>query len=86
MKVTGNLIKSNGYYHTRILTPFGTKQKTTKIPVLGKNQRETNANRKAAEKILIERIVEWESKSTIDSNRLFLDCVADTVERDKAMH
>ena len=86
MKVTGNLIKSNGYYHTRIFTPFGTKQKTTKIPVFGKNQRETNANRKAAEKILIERIVEWESKSTIDSNRLFLDCVADTVERDKAMH
>lgn len=82
MKVTGSIQNHNGTWYTyiRVTDRDGKphqKTKSTGLKVQGKNRRETIANERKANKILDERIAEYESRATLDCDKLFLQCVED---------
>lgn len=86
MKVTGSIQERYGIYQmmVRCQNDHNTIQKSrsTKIKI-GDNSREQKANRRKAERMLAEWIEEIEKANGFVSNRLFMDCVEEWIDRKK---
>ena len=87
MKVSGSLQTKKGYYYAvlRIETLEGnTKQvwKSTKIPIMGKSKRETDANVKKANKFLQTLVLEYENQP-LYSDKLFSVWIDEWLEKKK---
>lgn len=85
MKVTGSLQIRNGIYYSyiRVRDQYGKshqKAKSTGIRVKGKNNKETIANARKANKILDALIREYEERQTIECDELFTKCLRDWLE------
>lgn len=89
MKVTGSIQPKHGYYQMVVRIPkdeqhHRQKSKSTGVPVEGRTHRESDANKKKAEKMLTKWIIELEEKNTVDSDRMLVDCIDEWLERHKA--
>jgi len=88
MQVTGSLQIKNGTYYSVLWIQDEAgktrhKWQTTKIKVAGKNCREEKRNRQQAEKELQRRILEYENRTTVASDVLFITWLDEWMERNK---
>lgn len=88
MKVTGSIQQKNGYFHmvVRLLDESGIakqRSKSTKIPSEGKNQKELEANRRKAEKMLTKWITELEMQNALPAGRKLTDAIDEWYARHK---
>lgn len=88
MKVTGSLQIRSGTYYMMVRVPDANgiqkqRLKSTRIKVVGKNQRESRQNKLAADKML----AAWMEELSVDklqaSEKLFIFCIEDWLERKK---
>lgn len=88
MKVTGSLQIRKGTYYMMVRVPDQNgnqkqKLKTTSIKVVGKNQRESRQNKLQADKMLSCWIEELSVEKAPVSDKLFIFCIEDWLERKK---
>ena len=88
MKVTGSLQIRKGTYYMMVRVPDQNgnqkqKLKTTSIKVVGKNQRESRQNKLQADKMLSCWIEELSVEKAPVSDKLFISCIEDWLERKK---
>lgn len=88
MKVTGSLQIRKGTYYMMVRVPDQNgnqkqKLKTTSIKVVGKNQRESRQNKLQANKMLSCWIEELSVEKVPVSDKLFIFCIEDWLERKK---
>jgi integrase len=88
MKVTGSLQIRKGTYYMMVRVPDQNgkqkqKLKTTSIKVVGKNQRETRQNKLQADKMLSSWIEELSVEKDHISDKQFIFCIEDWLERKK---
>lgn len=88
MKVTGSLQIRKGTYYMMVRVPDQNgnqkqKLKTTSIKVVGKNQRESRQNKLQADKMLSSWIEELSVEKAPVSDKLFIFCIEDWLERKK---
>lgn len=88
MKVTGSLQIRKGTYYMMVRVPDQNgnqkqKLKTTSIKVVGKNQRESRQNKLQADKMLSSWIKELSIEKEPASDKLFIFCIEDWLERKK---
>ena len=88
MKVTGSLQNRNGTYYMMVRVPDHNgiqrqKLKTTGIKVAGKNQRESRQHKLQADKMLVSWMEELRTEKVPTSDKLFISCVEDWLERKK---
>ena len=88
MTVTGSIQPKRDIYQMVVRIPddngkFHQKSKSTKIPVNGKNKKESDANRKKAEKMLAKWIAELEERNAVPSNRKLVPAIDEWFERHK---
>lgn len=88
MKVTGSLQIRKGTYYMMVRVPDQNgnqkqKLKTTSIKVTGKNQRESRQNKLQADKMLSSWIEELSVEKVPISDKLFISCIEDWLERKK---
>lgn len=88
MKVTGSLQIRSGTYYMMVRAPDANgiqkqKLKTTGIKVTGKNQRESRQNKLQADKMLASWIEELSIGNAQPSDKLFIFCIEDWLERKK---
>lgn len=86
MKVTGSLQIRSGTYYMMVRVPDVNgiqkqKLKTTGIKVTGKNQRESRQNKLQADKMLAAWIEELSAGKIQPSEKLFILCIEDWLER-----
>lgn len=88
MKVTGSLQIRKGTYYMIVRVPDQNgnqkqKLKTTSIKAVGKNQRESRQNKLQADKMLSSWIEELSVEKAPVSDKLFIFCIEDWLERKK---
>lgn len=89
MKVTGSLQQKGSVYYAVLRVPtdkggFKQKWESTKIKAGGKSPREEKANLAKANKILQQKILQYENQSVLQSDESFLAYIAEWLERKKA--
>lgn len=89
LNITGSIYVKNDIYQMMVRIPdddgrYHQKSKTTKIPIKGKSQRETDANKKRANKMLAAWIVELEELGSVPSGRMLMDSIMEWLDRHKA--
>ena len=88
MKVTGSIQQRYGIYQmmVRIINENGKptqKIKSTKITIEGKNKRESDANKKRAEKMLAKWMAELEAQTSLPAGRKLVDAIDEWYRRYK---